>query len=86
MNRTTATRRFVPPASTTMTGAEVAGATEEKGRHESIIRRDDGAPAIAAAASRSNARITATRSSRVGAKPISFRNACIFSFIAAIFV
>ena len=67
-------------------GAEAAGATEEKGRHESIIRRDDGAPAIAASASRSNARITATRSSRVGAKPISFRNACIFSFIAAIFV
>ena len=81
VNRTAATRRFVPPASTTTTGAEVAGAADEKERHESIIRRDDGPPAIAASASPSNARITATRSSRVGVKPYSFKKACIFSFM-----
>ena len=37
--------------------------------------------AIAASASPSNARITATRSARAGAKPTFFRNACVFSFI-----
>ena len=82
VNRTAATRRFVPPASTTTTGAEVAGTTDEKERHESIIRRDDGAPAIAASASLSNARITASRSSRVGAKPLSFRNSWIIPFMS----